>query len=316
VVPKSAASDVSELLEGKREAAQIPALDVTAENFELFGKRFGQLELQANNMRPIGGVREWRINKLSIVNPDGEFQAKGKWLTREGGSQSSLDYSLDIVDAGKLLERFGFNNVVRGGKGRMEGQLSWKGLPFDLDIPSLDGQLSMNIGSGQFLKADPAAAKLLGVLSLQALPRRLSLDFRDVFSQGFAFDGIVGSATIARGVAKTDNFKMRGVSATVLMDGTADIGRESANLHVVVIPEINAGAASIVYGLAVNPVIGLGTFLAQLFLRDPLMKAFTFEYQVSGPWKDPVVAKLARKFEPAPGAGKPGGVSANVESMN
>jgi uncharacterized protein YhdP len=30
---------------------------------------------------------------------------------------------------------------------------------------------------------------LLGVLSLQSLPRRLTLDFRDVFSEGFAFDG-------------------------------------------------------------------------------------------------------------------------------
>ncbi|HCY64780.1 MAG TPA: TIGR02099 family protein [Oxalobacteraceae bacterium] len=299
VVPESAASDVSELLEGKQEAAQIPALDITAENFELFGKRFGHLELQANNMRPSGGVREWRINKLAIVNPDGELQAQGKWITREGSNQSNLDYTLEIVDAGKLLDRFGFSNVLRGGKGKMEGQLSWKGLPFDLDIPSLDGQLSLNIGAGQFLKADPAAAKLLGVLSLQSLPRRLTLDFRDVFSQGFAFDGIVGTATIARGVAKTDNFKMRGVNATALMDGTADIARESANLHVAVIPEINAGAASIVYGLAVNPVIGLGTFLAQLFLRDPLMKAFTFEYQITGPWKDPLVTKLARKNEAA-----------------
>ena len=93
---------------------------------------------------------------------------------------------------------------------------------------------------------------------------------------------------------------MRGVNATVLMDGTADIAKESQHLHVVVIPEINVGAASVVYGLAVNPVIGLGSFLAQLFLREPLMRAFTYEYQITGPWQDPIVAKLARKGEVAP----------------
>lgn len=316
VVPKSAASDVSDLLEGKQEAAQIPALDIVAENFELFGKRFGQLELQANNLRPAGGMREWRINKLAITNADGELQAKGKWLTRDGFSQTSLDYTLQIVNAGKLLDRFGFNNVLRGGKGKMEGELRWKGLPFELDIPSMEGQLSLNIGAGQFLKVDPSAAKLLGVLSLQSLPRRLALDFRDVFSEGFAFDGIVGSAAIAQGVAKTDNFKMRGVSATVLMDGSADIARENTNLHVAIIPDINAGAASIVYGLAVNPVIGLGTFLAQLFLRDPLMKAFTFEYQITGPWKEPVVTKLGRKNETATGEIAPTGTQATVETVN
>jgi len=112
---------------------------------------------------------------------------------------------------------------------------------------------------------------------------------------------VTATASIAQGVVKTDNFKMRGVAATVLMDGTADIAKEAQNLHVVIIPEINMGAASVVYGLAVNPVIGVGTFLAQLFLRDPLMKAFTFEYQVTGPWKEPVVTKLARK--PAAPAG-------------
>jgi len=138
------------------------------------------------------------------------------------------------------------------------------------------------------------------------LPRRLALDFRDVFSEGFAFDNVVAETTITRGVAKTDNFKMRSVAATVLIDGTADIAREEQDLHVVVIPEINAGAASVLYGLTVNPVIGVGTFLAQLFLRDPLMKAFTFEYLITGPWTEPTVTKL-KHAAPAEG------VANNVE---
>lgn len=293
-IPKSAASEVTELLEGKDTTTQMPAVDVIVENFELFGKKFGHLELLARNVRGDAG-REWRISKLSIANADAELKATGRWAFRNGESLSELDYTLDIADAGKLLDRFGFVNVLRGGKGKMAGDISWKGLPFSLDIPSLNGKVELNLASGQFLKADPAAAKLLGVLSLQSLPRRLVLDFRDVFSEGFAFDGVTATATIAQGVAKTDNFKMRGVAATVLIDGTADIAKEAQNLHVVVIPEINVGAASVVYGLAVNPVIGVGTFLAQLFLRDPLMKAFTFEYQVTGQWADPVVTKRPRQ---------------------
>jgi uncharacterized protein YhdP len=135
----------------------------------------------------------------------------------------------------------------------------------------------------------------LGVLSLQSLPRRLTLDFRDVFSQGFAFDNVTGNAAIENGVATTDNFKMRGVNAAVLMDGKVDIDKETQDLRVVVIPEINAGAASVVYGLAINPVIGVGTFLAQLLLRAPLAQAFTFEYTITGPWSDPNVTKVDRR---------------------
>lgn len=294
VIPKSAATEVTELLEGKGASTEMPAVDIVAEDFELFGKKFGSLELVAQNARAASG-REWRITRLSIANAEAELKASGKLTSKDGENLSTLDYTLNIADAGKLLDRFGFANVLRGGKGKMEGEISWKGLPFSLDIPTLSGQFRLDLAAGQFLKVDPSAAKLLGVLSLQSLPRRLVLDFRDVFSEGFAFDGVTASASISQGVAKTDNFKMRGVAATVLMDGTADIAKEAQNLHVVVIPEINVGAASVVYGLAVNPVIGVGTFLAQLFLREPLMKAFTFEYQITGPWKDPVVTKLLRK---------------------
>jgi uncharacterized protein YhdP len=79
------------------------------------------------------------------------------------------------------------------------------------------------------------------------------------------------------------------------MDGTVELNEETQNLTVVVIPEINAGGASVIYGLAVNPVVGLGSFLAQLFLRNPISQALTQEYVVTGPWKDPVVKKSTSK---------------------
>jgi len=299
IIPKTSATDVTEIFEGKSAVTQIPALDIIAENFELFGKKMGRIELVANNNR--AGRGEWSINKLLLSNADAVLNASGSWSRpNDAGSLTNLDYRLDIADAGKLLERFDFGSVLKGGKGIMEGNISWRGLPFSLDLPSLEGQIRINMASGQFLKVNPGAAKLLGVLSLQALPRRLTLDFRDLFSEGFAFDGVAGTVNIAKGLAKTDNLKMRSVNATVVMDGSADIVRETQDLHVAVIPEINVGTASVVYALAVNPVIGLGSFLAQLFLREPLMRAFTFEYHISGPWNAPQVVKVKRNGEESP----------------
>jgi len=291
IIPESSAGDVQDLLDGKSAAATIPALDIVAERFELTGKQLGRLELQANNALN-GGAREWRVNKLSLSNPDGELKASGKWVSKDGLHNTSMNFALDIVDAGKLLDRFGFAGTLRGGKGKLDGDIAWKGLPYSFDIPSLSGQINMNVEKGQFLKQDPGAAKLLGVLSLQALPRLLKLDFHDVFSEGLAFDGITANASIAHGIARTDNLKMHGVAATVLMDGSADIANETTNLHVVVIPEVNLGTAPLVYGLAVNPVIGLTSFLAQLFISAPVMKALTYQIQVTGPWKAPMVTKL------------------------
>jgi len=291
-IPESSAREVKDLLEaGKDPGANIPGLDIVAERFELFDKQFGRLELVASNAQALAG-REWRIERLAITNPDGQLKANGRWLTRDGKSNTALNFNLDISDAGRLLDRLGFPGTLRRGKGSLSGDISWAGLPYSLDIPSLSGQLQMNVEDGQFLKKDPGAAKLLGVLSLQMLPRMLKLDFHDVFSEGLAFDGITANAMIARGVVHTDNLKMHGVAATVLMDGSADIANESTNLHVVVIPEFNLGTGPLVYALAVNPVIGLGSYLAQLFLRAPVMKALTYHMQVTGPWKSPNVIKL------------------------
>ncbi|MRW91357.1 TIGR02099 family protein [Duganella sp. FT80W] len=302
VIPESASSDVQELLDGKGSTTTIPALDVVVERFELFNRPLGRLELQANNAQ-VQSAREWRVNKLSLANADGELSGTGKWVSKDGVHDTSLNFNLDIRDSGKLLERFGYADTIKGGKGSLKGEVAWKGLPYSMDLPSLSGNIMLNVEKGQFLKQDPGAAKLLGVLSLQALPRLLKLDFHDVFSEGLAFDGITAGASIDRGIVKTDNLKMHGVAATVLMDGSADIANETTNLHVVVIPQVNLGTAPLVYALAVNPVIGLGSFLAQLFLSAPVMKALTYHMQVSGPWKAPVVTKLdATKLEPAKGS--------------
>ncbi len=299
VIPESQAAAVKDLLESSTNAPTIPALDIEVQRLEWFNRPLGQLELHAYNAL-ITSAREWRISKLSLVNADGELNGTGRWQSKDGQHNTALNFNMDINNAGKLLERFGFADTLRNGKGKLSGDIAWKGLPYRLDLPSLSGTLALNVEKGQFLKQDPGAAKLLGVLSLQALPRLLKLDFGDVFSEGLQFDGITANATINHGVVKTDNLKMHGVQATVLMDGTADIANESTNLRVVVIPQVNLGTAPLVYALAVNPVIGLGSYLAQLFLSAPVMKALTYQMQVTGPWKAPVITKIESPKEPPP----------------
>ncbi len=181
--------------------------------------------------------------------------------------------------------------VLARGEGELKGNLSWRGAPMSPHYPSMGGQLHLDVGAGQFLKADPGVAKLLGVMSLQALPRRLTLDFRDLFSTGFAFDFVRGDVTVSQGVARTNNLQMKGVNAAVLMDGLADIDHETQDLRVVVVPEIDTGTAALV-ATAINPAVGLGAFLAQMVLKRPLIKANTQEFHVDGSWDNPAVHKV------------------------
>ena len=294
----AAATDVEALL--SEQPANIPALDVVIDDLDLRGRKLGRVEIDAVNRsvgtQAQGAVREWRLNKLNVTLPEAVLTATGNWASPTGPSErrrTQMNFRLDVADSGELLKRFGMADVIRRGKGRLEGEVGWNGSPLSLDYPSLSGQFNVNMESGQFVKADPGIAKLLGVLSLQSLPRRLTLDFRDVFSEGFAFDFVRGDVSIQQGIAQTNNLQMRGVNAAVLMEGSADISRETQNLRVVVVPEINAGTASLI-ATVINPAIGLGTFLAQMFLRRPLMEAATQEFHIDGTWADPKITKVDR----------------------
>ena len=297
--------------------ASIPALDVVVEDFDLMGKKLGRLEVEAVNQTSVvqrEPLREWRLKRLNLSMPAATLSASGAWRLQPGAPaassmsapgaaktsardrrRTSLDFRLDINDSGDLLARFGMKDVIRQGKGKIEGQIEWQGSPISLDYPSLGGSFNVNLEKGEFLKADPGIAKLLGVLSLQSLPRRLMLDFRDVFAEGFPFDFVRGDVTIAKGIARTNNLQMKGVTAAVLMDGSTDIAKETQSIKVVVVPELNAGSASLITA-TINPLVGLYSFLAQLLLRQPLIAASTQELYIDGTWLEPRVTKVDRRL--------------------
>ncbi len=283
-LPPADASSVENLL--AESPANAPALDIAIDNFELRGKKLGRLEIEANNRN-----REWRLNRFALITPEAQLVGTGQWQPRQ---RMVMDFKLDLSDSGAFLDRMGFAGTLRGGKGKLAGQLSWAGSPLAFHVPSLDGKINIALDAGQFLKAGPGAARLFSVLSLQSLPRRLFLDFRDVFQEGFAFDNVAGDVTITDGVAATNNLRLRGVQAAVLMEGRADLQRETQDLRVVVVPDINAGTASLAYAV-INPAVGLGTFFAQLLLRRPLMAANTREFSVQGSWAEPKVERVERK---------------------
>ncbi len=307
----STAKAVETLLE--EQPASIPALDIIVDDLDLRGKRLGRVEIDAVNRGATSQdavAREWRLNKFNISMPEASFTATGNWTvlnpttpttptlpgpraaaTPPEKRRTVMDFTLDLRDAGQLLERLGMQGVIRRGQGRLAGQVAWVGSPLALDYPTLGGAFNVNVENGQFLKADPGIAKLLGVLSLQALPRRLVLDFRDVFSDGFSFDSVRGDVQIEQGMAATHNLQMKGVNAAVLMEGRADIAKETQDIKVVVVPEISAGTASLIAGW-INPVVGLGTFIAQWILSRPLIASNTQEFHITGSWTDPKITKL------------------------
>jgi uncharacterized protein YhdP len=170
--------------------------------------------------------------------------------------------------------------------------LSWNGTPFAIDFPSLDGSLTILASGGQFNRLEPGAGRLLGILSLQSLPRRITLDFRDVFSEGFAFDSIGGEVKLSRGVMASTALSIQGPAAKILMSGSVNLPQETQNIKVRVQPAIGE-SLSVGAILLAHPAAGAIAYLVQKLLRDPIDQAFAYEYSVTGTWADPKVDKLS-----------------------
>lgn len=265
---------------------ELPAVDLHIDNFKLRDMKLGAVQVNAENREGAWWAR------VEVKNDAAHLTGEGRWRPSYTAPETALKFKLDANNAEKLLVRLGLPDAMRRGEAIIEGDVTWRGGPFTFDLPSLAGNLKVDAAKGQFKKLEPGVGRLLGVLSLQSLPRRISLDFRDVFSEGFAFDSITGTANIGRGLMKTDELNIRGPSARVLLSGQVNLIDETQNLKVRVQPALGESLA--VGAMILNPVAGAVAWLAQKALSDPLDQAFAFEYAVTGPWTDPIVAKINR----------------------
>ncbi len=271
---------------------RLPSIDLTVEKLAYKKQELGKLSISAENR-----AGSWDA-KLALRNPDATLDGTAKWRPEVTAGQSSVqqtqvDFHADAKSLEKLLERLGFAGSMRRGSGQFDGKLTWQGAPISVDYPTLGGTFQFEASDGQFNKLEPGVGRLLGILSLQSLPRRITLDFRDIFSQGFAFDRIAGNFVVKQGVMTTDNLEVRGPAAKVQMSGQVDLGRETQDLTVHVKPAVGESIA--VGAMLANPVAGAVAWAAQKLLSDPLDQAFSFDYAVSGSWSDPKVDKLGDK---------------------
>lgn len=279
--------------------ASLPGLDVKVADLAVGDKRLGRLEMKAHNE---GGV--WHLDNIALHNPEASLKGTGEW-SGNGGHRTRLNFELAASDLGKLLDRLGYAGSLRRGTARLKGDLTWAGPLTSIHYPSLTGDLTVAAAKGQFAKVEPGIGKLLGLLSLQSLPRRLSLDFRDIFSDGFAFDSIDAQLAVRSGVMRTvDDLRIDGPAARILMKGQADLKQETQDVMVTVQPEMGSVVSVGALFLA-SPVVGAAAAVANKILQNPLNKIFSFQYRVSGSWSDPKIEKVGQTVQEPVAAGKP-----------
>ncbi len=292
-------NEADKALSSGNDLSDIPAIDLQAKEFRLYGKNLGELELLGTNLER---GRQWRLDKLSITNDAAALNATGAWRLEGPDRGLTVDATAKFENVGSFMDRIGLEHVVSGGSGGIKAKVTWRNLPWTHNIADVIGDAEITLDKGRFMHVNSRTARLLELLSLQSLQRlaRLDVNPTNLLRDGFPFDTVRGQVKLADGSLRTEGYKINGPVAAIVLAGDVNIVLERWNLKAVVIPNLDASGAAMVTALAVNPLIGLGAFVTQWLLKQPLARAMTMEYAVTGSWDDPQIDPIDGSGKPAP----------------
>jgi uncharacterized protein (TIGR02099 family) len=269
--------------------AKVPPLNLVVDDL-----RFGDAHLGAASLRTRPLANGMRIEQLQSRAPKQRIDVNGEWLGRGGAARTRLAMLIDSDDFGSLLAGFGYGGQLSGGEGTARFEASWPGSPAGFSLGGMDGTLKLSARDGQLTEVEPGAGRVLGLLSLAQLPRRLTLDFRDFFSKGFAFNKLEGDVRLDSGTARTDALVIDGPAAEIHISGAADLRAQTFNQTIEVLPKAGnlLTAVGAIAGGPIGAAIGAA---ANAVLKKPLGQLGAKTYRVTGPWKEPKVEVVGRE---------------------
>lgn len=289
---------------GEEDENQEPTLDgadprtlrpheIRVKNFGIADMRFGTLEAIASKA-PMG----LNLDVIRTTHPSFGSEGVGSWLVTADGQMTGLKLQLESSDILETFKALGLGEMISGESASAEVDVYWRGGPDRNFRSSLSGQVRLQLDDGTVADIDPGAGRALGLLSIAALPRRLTLDFRDVFDEGLAFDRISGDFNLVDGNAYTSNLVMKGPSVGIAISGrTGLVDRTYDQIAVV---HANIGSTLPLAGaLAGGPTLGAALLIFSEVFKQPLQGMTRARYKVSGSWDNPDVERL-ELTSPAP----------------
>ena len=267
-----------------------PTINLNCENLTVDDYKLGEVDLKAHR-----NPTTWILDSLSLIGPAHEILASGRWEKTANSNNTALLVSGESEDGEALLNHFGFQPAIRTQSVDVGLDLTWPGSPISFSRENINGKMSIDIGQGQLLDVEPGAAgRVFGLLSFTALPRRLSLDFSDLFGQGFSFDTIKGRFKVADGNAIVDNSRMRGPTADIQITGRIGLLAEDYDQQIIVTPNLSSSLP--LAGAAAGGAVGLGVGTAVLLADKAVNKLFggniinliSYQYDLTGTWDKPV----------------------------
>ncbi|HET7662896.1 MAG TPA: YhdP family protein [Rhodanobacteraceae bacterium] len=260
--------------------------------------RFGDARLGQARLESWPTAQGMHIDMLRTQSDSVHMTASGDWNGTAQNSHTHLTFSFSAENLGKMLDAFGYDGLFIGGETRAHMDATWPGAPSSFELANVEGTLSINIGQGRIPEVKPGVGRLFGLMSIAELPRRLSLDFGDVFGKGFGFDSIKGHFTFHDGNAWTKDLTVKGASANISVTGRVGFRTHDYDQYVLAIPHIG-NSLPIVGAVVAGPVGAAAGLAVQGLLGKGINRAASARYHITGSWDKPEI-KLVEKHVPKP----------------
>lgn len=265
---------------------KLPALSVVTEDFTWQSRRFGRLE--ADIRKESGGLR---LANLETASPDFTLKGRGSWLAEGATARTRLELDFTSSDFAAASRALGYRDTVQAKETRATMNLTWTGGPSEDAIGRMSGTLRLHLDDGQLKSVKPGAGRILGLMSVSDLPRRLSLDFRDVTEEGLSFDTVRGDFEIRDGNAYTTNLLMKGPAVDIGVAGRTGLATQDYE-QTIVVSGNPSGPLTVAGALAGGPVGAAGVLLFSQLFKGQLQGLTRVYYTVTGPWADPRVERV------------------------
>ncbi len=271
--------------------ANIPPIKLHCDRCQLGNFDLGKVDFSIARTNP----NLIEITHFKAQRAQGKLNFSGAWFKNAQQSKSSIQGHLAMDDIEYELKQLGFSDSsIRDSGGELDFNIHWQGGPNDFSIKQVSGDFSAALDDG-YLADVKDRARILSILSLQSLVRKLTLDFRDMFSDGMFYSSIKGDYQLEQGVLYTKNTKMNGAAGNVFLTGNTDLISKELDYKISYQPNYTANFPALAWITTLDPV----TFLAGIAL-DQVIKSQVvseFKFEVTGNMLNPVIKEVDRKSQ-------------------
>ena len=233
------------------------------------------------------------LTEFSAKRKGNEVNFTGSWRKDSTQNKTSLTGIFNTKDLEKEIEAFDLESGIKDSGLTSRYELNWQGDPQQFNFDSLNGSLNVKLDDGYLADVDDQGARLLSIFSFQSLVRKLSLDFRDIFSNGMFYEDMKGDFTVVDGVIYTDNVVVDATAGKLKVKGNTNLVNNQLDYKMSFAPKVTSSLPVIVSWM-VNPVVGIAALVADKVIeKAEVISVINFE--LTGTVEEPNFKEVDRK---------------------